>query len=220
MKRSVLMMLGLLISVCAAGVTPLLVEAYQEGTITIPTDESDEATVATVSFSVDSACYVLFAIGGLAQSVRVWLELDGDSLPPVIYEYDADARSFVNLTYISLLDPGEHTVLLRLSSYLNSHNPATCKNGYLQALIFLPDEPAAVAEQPPDGDYHQPQAMRSVVSQGPYVNVTGATELVDATGRVIENAITEDKVYISNLPTGTYFARSEERTVVKIVKVD
>jgi len=37
---------------------------------------------------------------------------------------------------------------------------------------------------------------------------------------VIEGAIENDKVFISNLPTGTYFARSEERTVVKIVKVE
>jgi hypothetical protein len=218
MKKVLFAAVMMLVSVGVAGVSPLLVEAYQEGQIHIPEDESDEATVATVSFSVDSVCYVLFAIGGLAQSVRVWLELDGDSLPPVIYEYDADARSFVNLTYISLLDPGEHTVLLRLSSYLNSHNPATCKNGYLQALIFLPDEPGAIAEPP--GDNHQPQAMRSVVSQGPYVNVAGASELVDATGRVIEGAIEEDKVYLSNLPTGIYFARNGERTVVKIVKVE
>jgi len=43
---------------------------------------------------------------------------------------------------------------------------------------------------------------------------------VDASGRVIPNAITEDKVYLSNLPQGTYFARNGERTVVKIVKVE
>ena len=59
----------------------------------------------------------------------------------------------------------------------------------------------------------------TIVSAAPYVSVSGATELVDATGRVIENAITDDKVYLSNLPTGTYFARNEERTIVKIVKV-
>jgi len=60
----------------------------------------------------------------------------------------------------------------------------------------------------------------SLISSGPYVNVSGATELVDATGRVIENAIEDDKVYISNLPTGTYFARNGEQTIVKIVKVN
>ena len=37
---------------------------------------------------------------------------------------------------------------------------------------------------------------------------------------MIENAIEEDKVFISTLPTGTYFARDGDRTVVKIVKVE
>jgi len=36
---------------------------------------------------------------------------------------------------------------------------------------------------------------------------------------MIENAITDDRVSISNLSQGTYFARNGERTVVKIVKV-
>jgi len=64
------------------------------------------------------------------------------------------------------------------------------------------------------------QRWTTIVSSGPYVNVAGATELVDATGRVIENAIEDNKVFISNLPTGTYFARNGDRTVVKIVKVE
>ena len=64
------------------------------------------------------------------------------------------------------------------------------------------------------------QRWTTIVSSGPYVNVAGASELVDATGRVIENAIEDDKVFISDLPTGTYFARDEDRTIVKIVKVD
>ena len=64
------------------------------------------------------------------------------------------------------------------------------------------------------------QRWTTIVSSGPYVNVAGASELVDATGRVIENAIEDDKVFISDLPTGTYFARNGERTIVKIVKVE
>ena len=64
------------------------------------------------------------------------------------------------------------------------------------------------------------QRWTTIVSAAPYVNAPGATELVDASGRVIPNAITEDKVYLSNLPQGTYFARNEDRTIVKIVKVE
>ena len=64
------------------------------------------------------------------------------------------------------------------------------------------------------------QRWTTIVSSAPYVNVAGATELVDASGRVIENAISDDKVFISNLSTGTYFARDGDRTIVKIVKVE
>ncbi|MBN2379171.1 T9SS type A sorting domain-containing protein, partial [candidate division WOR-3 bacterium] len=60
----------------------------------------------------------------------------------------------------------------------------------------------------------------SIVSRGPYVAAPGATRLVDSAGRVIENAIEEDKIYLSELPPGTYFARDGERTITKVVKVE
>lgn len=96
---------------------------------------------------------------------------------------------------------------------------ANCQKAYLQALIFLPDTATAIAEQP-TSDAEPRGNTPSLISSGPYVNIAGATELVDASGRVIENAIEDDKVYLSNLPTGTYFARNADRTVVKIVKVE
>ncbi|MEA3311777.1 MAG: T9SS type A sorting domain-containing protein, partial [candidate division WOR-3 bacterium] len=104
--------------------------------------------------------------------------------------------------------------------YIAHNYTATCRDGYLQALIFLPDTSTnAVAEQPMS-DAEPPATTPSLISKGPFVNVQGATELVDATGRVIENAIEDDKVFISSLPQGTYFARNGERTIVKIVKVE
>lgn len=81
-------------------------------------------------------------------------------------------------------------------------------------------EPLSGIEEPSQPDAQPVVSTPSLISQGPYVNVTGATELVDASGRVIENAISDEKVFISNLPTGTYFARDGERTIVKIVKVE
>lgn len=125
--------------------------------------------------------------------------------------------SSFHIVYSYPLSSGPHNVHFKLTN-LVAGGSADCSDAYLQALIFLPDEPSAVAEPPP-GDNLQSQ-VRSVVSQGPYVNVAGATELVDASGRVIENAIVAERVQISTLPTGTYFARDGERTVVKIVKVD
>ena len=210
------MLLGLAVS---ASAVPLLVEAYQEGTITIPAGESDELTVVEVSFSVDSACYAQFATGEIAQTARIWLELDGDSLPPRALCGDYYYLESLSIVYTYLLEPGEHTISLRLSNYRNSDRATSCRNAYLQALIFLPDTATGAVAEQPMSDAEPAGATPSLISSGPYVNVAGATELVDATGRIIENAISDDKVFISNLPTGTYFARDEDRTVVKIVKV-
>lgn len=222
MKRSVLMMIGLLVSVCVAGAAPVLFEAYQEGTIYIPVGESGEFTVVEVSVSLDTACYVQFATGGMAARGTVCLDLDGDTLPPIatFATSSLDGR-FIPITYTYLLESGEHTIALLFgaTSFDTQYNPATCKNGYLQALIFLPDTATAIAEQP-ISDAQPTGNTPSLISQGPFVHAPGATELVDATGRVVPNAITEDKVYLSNLPQGTYFARNGDRTVVKIVKVD
>ena len=220
MKKVLLLALGLLVSVAALNAAPILFEAYQEGTITIPVGESDEVTVAEVSFSVDSACYVQFATGGMARLAKVWLELDGESLPPVIrIAHGQGVEGPLNISYTYLLNPGEHTVAFRLSNYMNLARPTTCTDAYLQALIFLPDTATNAVAEPPMSDNEPRGNTPSLISSGPYVNIAGASELVDASGRVIEGAIEEDKVFISNLPTGTYFARVGERTVVKIVKV-
>jgi len=196
---------------------PLLIEAYQEGTITIPGDVIDTVTVVELSFSVDTSCYVLFTAGGLADVAKMLLRLNGDNLFPIAYveEY---AASSIHIVYTYSLSPGNHTIHLRITNGRGGSR-ASCRDAYLQALIFLPDTATAIAEQPV-GDAQPTGNTPSLISKGPYVNVAGATELVDATGRVIENAIEDDKVYLSNLPTGTYFARNEDRTIVKIVKVD
>jgi hypothetical protein len=219
MKKALFVAMMMLVSVGVAGVTPLLFEAFQEGEIYILPGESDTVTVTEVSFSVDSACYVQFAAGGMARRAKLWLAVNGSELPPLVYAQDPHVGVFVNLTYTYFLAAGEHTVSLRLSNHVNVEDPTTCKDSYLQALIFLPDTGSGVAEPPLETRGLSPLSA-SIVSLGPYVNVAGATELVDAAGRVIENAIENDKVYLSNLSTGTYFARDGERTIVKIVKVE
>jgi len=214
-------LLGVVMSM-SAGTTPLLAEAYQEGQKTIPADENDTLTVVEITFSVDSTCYIQFTAGGLGYCAKLWLELDGDRLPPPEVQVTSNDRGGAvafNVVYSYLLDPKEYTVSLRLSNYFNHGVATRCEQAYLQTLIFLPDAGGAVMETP-IGDTEPLPNTPSVLSSGPYVNVTGASELVDSSGRIIENAISEDKVYISDLPTGTYFARNEERTIVKIVKVD
>ena len=222
MKKALLAALGFLVSVAALSAAPLLIEAYQEGQIYIPEDGSDTAIAAEVSFSVDSTCYVQLTAGAHVMMTRLWLESDGDSLPPSMLCVGVPATPHilesVDITYTYLLEPGEHIISLRAANYWNENDPTICRNAYLQALIFLPDTTSAVAEQP-TSDAEPSVNTPSLISKGPFVNVAGASELVDATGRVIENAIENDKVYLSNLSTGTYFARDGERTVVKIVKV-
>jgi len=202
---------------------PVLVEAYQEGTITIPSDKMDTVTVVEVSFSVDSACHVMLTAGGQARIASLWLEMNENRLPPQTNVQTDGFGGPVSFTmvYSYLLEPGEYTASLRIAHHYIARNyTATCKNAYLQALIFLPDTATgAVAEQPMSDAEPLPNTP-SLISKGPFVHAPGATELVDASGRVIEGAISENKVYISNLPTGTYFARDGDRTIVKIVKVD
>ena len=196
---------------------PVLIEAYQEGTITIPGDKIDTVTVVELSFSVDTSCYVQFTAGGLTSfQTKMLLELDGNYLFPAAIVQGSTTLSAL-VVYTCLITPGEHTVRFKGITLISG--PSTFYNAYLQALIFLPDTATAIVEQP-TGDAQPRGNTPSLISKGPYVNVAGATELVDASGRVIENAIEEDKVFISTLPTGTYFARDEDRTVVKIVKVE
>ncbi len=207
--------LGLTLSINA---TPLLVEKYQIGSISFPSDEFKTLTVLELSFSIDTACLVQFSTGGFASLAKLWLDLDGDSLPPALLVRAGGADGPMPITYSYLLTKGNHIVSLMLANYSAPGNYTLCKSAYLQALIFLPDSASAVAEQPAI-EPGKPLTS-AVISRGPYVSAPGASMVVDAAGRVMENVLSQDKVYISDLPAGTYYAKDKERTVVKIVKVD
>jgi len=60
--------IALILLAASISAAPVLVEAYQEGTITIPADKIDTVTVVELSFSVDTSCYVLFTAGGGSQA--------------------------------------------------------------------------------------------------------------------------------------------------------
>lgn len=213
MKKVLVILLFAALCLSAA---PLLIEAYNEETITIPYDKMDTVTLVEISFSVDTSCYVLFTAGGLTDVAKAFLQLDGTDLFPA--SIGRVHTTSIHIAYTYPLGPGDHIVHLRMTKP-GTTVPATCYEAYLQALIFLPDTATAIAEQP-TSDAEPRGNTPSLISKGPYVNVAGATELVDATGRVIENAITENRIQIATLPPGTYFARDGERTVVKIVKVE
>ncbi|MCK4231483.1 hypothetical protein KAX21_00910, partial [candidate division WOR-3 bacterium] len=124
---------------------PVLVEAYQEGTITIPSDEIDTVTAVELSFSVDTSCYVLFTAGGLVHPGKGFLQLDGIPLFPIAKERWAGS---IDIAYTYPLEVGEHNVHFRITNF-QAGIGTTCFNAYLQALIFLPDTATgAVAEQP------------------------------------------------------------------------
>ncbi|MEA3311981.1 MAG: hypothetical protein U9Q76_07155 [candidate division WOR-3 bacterium] len=212
-----LLILNLLIPVSLSA-APVLVEAYQEGTITIPADKIDTVTVVELAFSVDTSCYVQFIAGGLVAPAKMFLELNDNRLFPIAMERGYGDRA-IQIGYVYPLTPGQYAVHLRMTNILGGIS-ATCHNAYLQALIFLPDVGSAVAEPPGEPEPRGLSPLPALISRGPYVNVSGATELVDASGRGIEGAIEANKVFIANLPPGTYFARDGERTIVKIVKVE
>jgi hypothetical protein len=218
MRRTIFIAAALLFTATAASAAPILFEAYQEGTLTIPFDPPDTITVIEVSFSVDTACYMQISAGGFASKARIWFNIDGEDLPAIYRCGIVTVPQGFSLPYTYMVNSGEHKLTLKVTQW-SVEEQTRCDSCYLQALIFLPDAGGAIAERPA-GDADATGEMTSVISRGPFVTVTGATELVDASGRVIEHAITNDKVSISNLPQGTYFARNEERTVVKIVKVD
>jgi len=218
--RKVLLALSFAVIAAFAG-EMLLVETYQDGILqTADGDPLVDTTLLRLEFSLDSNCYAVFSTGGFHSRGTMWLELDEDSLGHSTREaIGSEPKHPFDQTYMCLLNSGVHTMELRWRN--NPVYPTWIKNARFQALIFLPDAGGAIMERP-DGDVDADAtgALTSVISRGPYVTVTGATELVDATGRVIENAITDDRVSINNLSQGTYFARKEGKTLVKIVKVD
>ena len=102
----------LLLAAASLSATPVLVEAYQEGTITIPGDKMDTVTVVELAFSVDTACYVQFTAGGLAQFLTMMLlEFDANYLLPVaIVQGNRSLSDLIVYTY--LITPGSTPFVL------------------------------------------------------------------------------------------------------------
>jgi hypothetical protein len=209
---------------CAAlslGAAPILVEAYQkEGTVLIPEGQADTIIASEITFSLNTACLVQLATGGNIGYALGWLVLDGkDLIPNVKIATAYGAPGPLTLTYTYPMSTGEHMVSLCVRNYSNINVPSTCSDCYLQALIFLPDTVGEAIVEQPVPDAGKP-VTSSLISRGPFVQVLGATMVVDASGRVIENAIEDGRVSVSTLPAGTYFAKEKESTIVKIVKVE
>jgi len=217
MSKKLFCLLALLSIALGAHATQVLLETHQEGVLTIPEKQSQSFDVVSLGFSTDTACCVQFSIGGHAQFARIWLVLDGSDLPPTLDP--CSWKDFWGFTYSYLVAAGEHSVVLKFENSRNINDPSTCQDYYLQALIFLPDEPSAVAERPdqPHGD--EAVTTRSVLATGAWVSAPGATELWDASGRKVSDVPQDGRISLQELADGTYFARNAEQTILKVVRV-
>jgi len=213
--KKVLMILSLFGALTTITAAPLLVEAYQKGTITIPAGETDTVTIVKISFSVDTACYVQFSAGGFTAHAFTWFALDGVDLPPQTRMGHNTVPQGFSLPYAYILNAGSHTLELTMTIW--GSYAAICEKAYLQALIFMPDSGGAINEQP-TADANVSNA--SVLSTGPYVRVPGCIKVRDVSGRNVDCQIDGDKVMLSTLSAGTYFAETKTGTGVKIVKVN
>lgn len=206
--------IGLLICAGAAGASPVLLETHQTGVLAIPEKQSQTLDVVSINFQVDTACFVQVNAGGNGKRSIMSLAMDGTDLFP---EIQPSFGGF-SIPYASFVSAGDHVLTLKFTNYGNYDEEASCQDSYLQALIFLPDEPSAVAEQlEPRGLSPLPV---SIISHGPWVSAPGATELYDANGRKVSDVPQDGRICLQDLPGGTYFAREgDTRTMLKIVKI-
>lgn len=136
---------------------PVLVEAYQEGTITLPGDKRDTVTVVELSFSVDTSCYVQFTAGGLTSfQTKMLLELDGNYLFPAAIVQGSTTLSAL-VVYTCLITPGEHTVRFKEITLISGpHLPA----GYGNRCCG-----AAHQRRRADGQHPEPDKQRTLCSR-------------------------------------------------------
>lgn len=206
--------------------SPLLIETYQNEYVEFHLPARGKtATVAQLSFSVDTNCCVQFTAGGRLRQTLIFLKLDGERLYPEAMTTHPFYTYPYSIVYNCALKPGEHTLSLQAMDWFlldTSDSVGICDKSYLQALLLLPDKvsPPQEIDESVNAEVQPSGALPTLISNSAYVRVPGASQLVDASGRIVETSIAEGMVHISTLGPGTYFARSGERTVVKIVKVD
>ena len=205
-----------------ANASQVLVEAWQTVDLVIPKGQRCDTAIVELSFTVDTGCFVLFTTGAMARMGNFWVKLDGNKLRPKI-PCTGKEMSPVPISYASKLESGHHKVTLWFECYYSDLVPIdpSCTYAYLQALLFLPDSTVTkgIEEENDQNGGFRENPVVSLVTKGPYVQVPGCIDLVDDSGRIIENAVIGDKVMISNLSRGTYYARGTGGTTVKVVKV-
>ncbi len=217
MSKKLFCLLALLSIALAAHASQVLLETHQEGVQTIPEKQNQTLDVLSLNFQVDTACFVQINAGGNVMFAEMAITLDENALFPIVRPRDCAGYSFV-IPYATFVSTGNHTITLKFTNYMNQDYPAECRDAYLQALIFLPDEPSSVSET--HVPKVEPSAAHTLIATGPWVDARGATELYDANGRKVSAVPQDGRISLQALPGGTYFAREgDTRTVLKIVKV-
>lgn len=214
MKR--LILLTLIASMAFAG--QVLLEDIQAGENPV-SEESIDCTIAGVSFTTEDEAVVM--ITTKCQFIDIyppgsWLEIDGDSIAVTT---SSDGVYVFSDTYMTALPAGNHTIEFHGKTIRNGTIPdpePRLRNVYLQVLIMTPDD-SQVMEKPdnPHGDN-----PRSVISYGSPLSISGVEAIYDIIGReVTEAMITADRVNVSSLPQGQYFAHREDGGTTKITVV-
>ncbi|MBD3286879.1 hypothetical protein GF359_09610 [candidate division WOR-3 bacterium] len=197
----------LLVTAFVLNASTVSVEAYYSEELTEIPESRQTETAVQLTFSIDTSCLVQFSANGRCLVHPGWLELDRDSMPALL-EVRAGTGP-VPIVYTYCLHPGEHTLAYMMRGDFTTDTTSTspCGECCIQARIILPDAATdADAESAPS------------LSRESYVTSPGATQVADSSGRALEGVLNEDRISISALPQGTYYAKKEDRTVVKIVK--
>jgi hypothetical protein len=87
----------------------------------------------------------------------------------------------------------------------------------LQVLVLEQDLPPEINEPPSENA--ESYLPKDVISYGSSLILPGCVEVLDISGRKVDCEIKDGVIPVSELPNGTYFARTEQDRVVKITRI-
>lgn len=224
MRRVLVILFALISAVWAREM--FLVEFFDDFEYVADITEVD--TAASITFALESPAFVLVTCSGVFSQTGIpnengntgsaWMEIDGDSLSHTTqYMFSTNPpKIYYNVSLVQDMEPGEHTMEILFAAPRFDFN-GRYKRMRLQALIFQEEDTVqAITEYPEDN--HGIANQRSILTSGNYVRVEGCDAIRDVSGRVLDITIENDKLSISTLPAGTYFAETSTGTI-KIVKM-
>ena len=206
---------------------------YEDSLEALAILEQNEILVLNeIEFSVQNSAIVSINFAGYIPSPHagyvdpyVWMELDGNLVSTSIRGSFgtpiADSVPFFipkHGTYMKELEPGTHTVQVKVWGRSISDDPGTVpiQTMLLQVLVLEAITPPPQEVDKPWEETSLPESPPSFSS----VTVTDCIEVIDDAGRQVDCRIENDHVMISSLTTGIYFATSKQGKTIKIVKIE